>query len=114
MQVVSGRIDKPTLHFEAPPREKLEHELTVFMDWFNQSQHDLTFDPILRAAICHFWFVTLHPFDDGNGRITRALTDLALAQDDKFIIRLYTMSATIFSKIFKIEYNARFSSILNL
>ena len=95
MQVVSGRIDKPTVHYEAPPRDRLEHELTLFIDWFNESLSDPIIDPLLRAAICHFWFVTLHPFDDGNGRITRALTDLALAQDDKQSIRLYAMSITI-------------------
>ena len=98
MQVVSGRIDKPTVHFEAPPRAQLEKELDDFIRWFNESRKDSSLDPLLRAAICHFWFVTLHPFDDGNGRITRTLTDLALAQDDQQSIRLYTMSATILAK----------------
>ncbi len=98
MQVVSGRIDKPTIHFEAPPRNQLENELAAFIDWFNQSRNDAKLDPLLRAAICHFWFVTLHPFDDGNGRITRTLTDLTLAQYDKQSIRLYAMSATILAK----------------
>ena len=98
MQVVSGQIDKPTVHFEAPPRAQLEKELDDFIRWFNESRKDSSLDPLLRAAICHFWFVTLHPFDDGNGRITRTLTDLALAQDDQQSIRLYTMSATILAK----------------
>lgn len=98
MQVVSGRIDKPTIHFEAPPRDVLGRELEHFIDWFNQSYENASLDPLLRAAICHFWFVTLHPFDDGNGRITRTLTDLALAQADKQSIRLYAMSATILEK----------------
>lgn len=98
MQVVSGRIDKPTVHFEAPPRSSLDAELIQFIHWFNRSRLDTPLDPILRAAICHFWFVTLHPFDDGNGRIARALTDLALAQDDKQSIRLYAMSASILAK----------------
>lgn len=98
MQVVSGRIDKPTVHFEAPPRDVLDRELAYFIDWFNQSRENTSLDPLLRAAICHFWLVTLHPFDDGNGRITRALTDLALAQADKQSIRLYAMSATILDK----------------
>ena len=80
MQVVSGRIGRPTVHFEAPPRDSLESELAFFIEWFNRSKHDPLLDPLLRAAICHLWFVTLHPLDDGNGRITRALTDLALAQ----------------------------------
>ncbi len=95
MQVVSGRIDKPTIHFEAPPRDLLEAELVVFIEWFNQRQRDATLDPLLRAAICHFWLITLHPFDDGHGRITRALTDMALAQADSHSIRLYAMSAAI-------------------
>lgn len=98
MQVVSGRIDKPTVHFEAPSRDKLDNELDAFIFWFNQSQQDVSFDPLLRAGICHFWFITLHPFEDGNGRITRALTDLALAQADSQSIRLYAMSAAILEK----------------
>lgn len=95
MQVVSGRIDKPTIHFEAPPRDVLDVELAAFIEWFNQSRRDAAIDPLLRAAICHFWLITLHPFDDGNGRITRALTDMALAQADSQSIRLYAMSAAI-------------------
>ncbi|RAP38655.1 cell filamentation protein Fic [Legionella quinlivanii] len=95
MQVVSGRIDKPTVHFEAPPKQRLEDELNTFLEWFNQTLRDPTLDPLLRAAISHFWFITVHPFEDGNGRITRALTDLALAQEDKQSIRLYAMSAII-------------------
>lgn len=92
MQVVSGRVDRPTVHFEAPPRAALDDQLAEFIPWFNQTQHDPTMDPLLRAAICHFWFVTLHPVDDGNGRLARALTDLALSQDDSHSIRLYAMS----------------------
>ncbi|WP_422412765.1 MULTISPECIES: Fic family protein [unclassified Endozoicomonas] len=95
MQVVSGRIDRPTVHFEAPPRSVLVSELERFFDWFNQSRNDPKCDPLLRAAISHFWFVTLHPFDDGNGRLTRAITDLALAQADAQSIRLYAMSSAI-------------------
>lgn len=95
MQVVSGRLDRPTVHFEAPPREGLELELERFLEWFNRSRQDAALDPLLRAAVCHFWFVTLHPFDDGNGRITRALTDLALAQAESRSIRLYAMSVAI-------------------
>ncbi len=93
MQVVSGRIDKPKVHFEAPPRCILDAEITKFVSWFNHSRLDPVVDPLLRAAICHFWFITIHPFEDGNGRITRALTDLALAQADSQSIRLYAMSA---------------------
>lgn len=98
MQVVSGRIDRPTVHFEAPPHDKLDNELDTFIDWFNSSREDAALDPLLRAGICHFWFVTLHPFEDGNGRITRTLTDLALAQADSQSIRLYAMSAAILEK----------------
>ncbi|MBW3780901.1 Fic family protein [Aeromonas veronii] len=95
MQVVSGRVDRPTVHFEAPPRATLDDQLAEFIPWFNQTRHDPTMDPLLRAAICHLWFVTLHPVDDGNGRLTRALTDLALSQADSHSIRLYAMSVAI-------------------
>lgn len=95
MQVLSGRIDRPTLHFEAPGRDRLEADLAGFIDWFNQSLLDESLDPILRAGITHLWFVTLHPMDDGNGRLTRLLTDLALAQGESQSIRLYAMSVSI-------------------
>lgn len=95
MQVVSGRIDRPTVHFEAPPRAGLEARLDEFLAWFSRSREDATLDPLLRAGIAHFWFVTLHPFDDGNGRLTRALTDLALAQAQPQAIRFHAMSASI-------------------
>lgn len=98
MQVVSGRIDRPTVHFQAPDRHLLDVELERFITWFNLSRQDGSLDPLLRAAITHFWFVTLHPFDDGNGRITRALTDLALAQAEHHSIRLYAMSAAILER----------------
>ncbi|GAA0904238.1 Fic family protein [Rothia nasimurium] len=95
MQVVSGRIDRPVVHFEAPPRDGLEKQLDGFLAWFDASRRDATLDPLLRAGIAHFWFVTLHPFDDGNGRITRALTDLSLAQSQPQAIRFHAMSASI-------------------
>lgn len=99
MQVVSGRLDKPTVHFESPPRDALEGELEGFIRWFNAPEltpkNSQTLDPLLRAAIAHLWFITLHPFDDGNGRLTRALTDMALAQSDEQSIRLYAMSGAI-------------------
>lgn len=95
MQVVSGRLDRPTVHFEAPPRDGLEQQLAAFLDWFEASRSDATLDPLLRAGIAHFWFVTLHPFDDGNGRLTRAITDLALAQAERQSLRFYAMSASI-------------------
>lgn len=95
MQVVSGRIDRPTVHFEAPPRTGLEEQLDEFLAWFSRSREDPALDPLLRAGLAHFWFVTLHPFDDGNGRLTRALTDLALAQAQPQAIRFHAMSASI-------------------
>lgn len=95
MQVVSGRIDRPTVHFEAPPRQGLEAQLDAFFHWFSSSREEAGLDPLLRAGIAHFWFVTLHPFDDGNGRLTRAITDLALAQAENQAIRFYAMSASI-------------------
>lgn len=95
MQVVSGRIDRPTVHFQAPPRDGLQAQLDTFLEWFNRSRTDAALDPLLRAGMAHFWFVTLHPFDDGNGRLTRAITDLALAQAEHQAIRFHTMSASI-------------------
>ncbi|MDR5907014.1 Fic family protein [Franzmannia qiaohouensis] len=98
MQVVSGRLDKPKVHFEAPPRAVLGDEMAAFLAWFDASRHDPTLDPLLRAGIAHFWFVTLHPFEDGNGRLARAIADRALAQADRQSIRLYTMSAAILAE----------------
>lgn len=98
MQVVSGRIDRPTIHFIAPPKELLDRELTQFIDWFNQSAQDPTLDPLLRAGVCHLWFVTIHPFEDGNGRMTRVLTDRALAQANPLSIYFYAMSPIILAQ----------------
>ncbi|UVM38164.1 Fic family protein [Pseudomonas sp. B21-017] len=95
MQVVSGRLDRPTVHFEAPPRQGLEQQLDTFLKWFEVSRNQAGLDPLLRAGIAHFWFVTLHPFDDGNGRLTRTITDLALAQSEAQAICFYAMSASI-------------------
>jgi len=95
MQVVSGRLDRPKVHFEAPPRQGLDEQLSAFLDWFAATRNAPNLDPFLRAGIAHFWFVTLHPFDDGNGRLTRAITDLALAQGEPQAIRFYAMSASI-------------------
>lgn len=98
MQVVSGRIDRPTVHFIAPDREGLDKELEHFINWFNESKQDELIDPMIRAAIAHLWFVTLHPLEDGNGRVTRLLTDLALAQAEQQSVRFYAMSVTILEK----------------
>ena len=95
MQVVSGRLDQPTVHFEAPLRDGLDQQLADFLVWFESSRNDAGLDPLLRAGIAHLWFVTLHPFDDGNGRLTRAITDMALAQSEPQAIRFYAMSASI-------------------
>ena len=98
MQIVSGPVTRPTVHFEAPPRDTIEPELERFVEWYNETQQDPHYDPLLRAAIAHLWFVTIHPFEDGNGRITRALTDRALAQADRQSIRLFAMSEAILAK----------------
>ena len=95
MQVVSGRLDRPTVHFEAPPRKGLEQALDEFLEWFETSRDQPELDPLVRAGVAHFWFITLHPFDDGNGRLTRTITDLALAQGEAQAIRFYAMSASI-------------------
>lgn len=91
MQVVSGATGKEKVHFEAPNSNLVEREMTQFLDWFNTSKIDL----VIKAAVTHLWFVTIHPFEDGNGRIARALTDMLLAQSDKSNQRFYSMSAQI-------------------
>jgi len=96
MQVLSGRIDKPTIHFEAPPGNQLDKGLDKFIHWFNHPPENL--DGLLRAGIAHLWLITLHPFDDGNGRVTRAVTDRALAQAEQESIRFYSLSASIMAQ----------------
>lgn len=92
MQVVSGDFARPTVHFEAPPAERLDREVRWFLDWVNEppSEH-----PLLAAGVGHLWFVTLHPFDDGNGRIARAIGDWMLARADRSPQRFYSVSAQI-------------------
>jgi len=92
MQVVSGAMGKEKVHFQAPPATIIDKEMTVFIDWFN-NRKDI--DLVLKASIAHLWFVTLHPFEDGNGRITRAITDMLLARSDGLSQRFYSMSAQI-------------------
>lgn len=94
MQVVSQKGNRETIHFEAPPKSRLQQELDEFIDWFNLEQ-PLDMHGIVRAAVIHLWLITIHPFEDGNGRVTRALTDRALAQDEKTSIRFYSLSAAI-------------------
>src|SRR3546814_12920473 len=79
MQVVSGPIGRERVHYEAPTSERLDEEMSRFLDWFETA----TPDPVLKAGVAHLWFVTIHPFDDGNGRIARAIADLALARADR-------------------------------
>lgn len=92
MQVVSGAIGKEKVHFQAPASEHLEQEVEIFLLWFNQDQG---LEPLIKAAVAHLWFVTLHPFDDGNGRLARALTDMLLARSDQASQRFYSFSAQI-------------------
>lgn len=92
MQVVSGPYGRERVHFEAPDAEKLDAEMSRFLEWFNEPS---SIDPILKAGIAHFWFVTIHPFEDGNGRIARAIADMALARADGSKERYYSMSAQI-------------------
>ncbi|RFZ91064.1 Fic family protein [Mucilaginibacter conchicola] len=92
MRVVSGAMGKEKIHFEAPGSDLLPAEMEMFLKWFNEEDK---IDPVIKAGIAHLWFVTVHPFDDGNGRITRALTDLLLARADGTSQRFYSMSAQI-------------------
>jgi Fic family protein len=97
MQVVSGAVGREVVHFEAPPRLVLEAELKAFVTWFNSppSETDGLIDGLIRAGIAHLWFVTLHPFEDSNGRLARAVTDMALSQDEQRELRLFSMSSQI-------------------
>lgn len=92
MQVVSGAMGKEKVHFEAPEADRLEKEMSAFIDWFN---NDDSIDLVLKSAVAHLWFVTIHPFDDGNGRIARAIADMQLAKADSDPQRFYSMSAQI-------------------
>ncbi|MDZ4821399.1 MAG: Fic family protein [Planctomycetota bacterium] len=92
MQVVSGPIGREKVHFEAPEAARLAHEMRGFIDWFNQPP---TIDPVLKAGLAHLWFVTVHPFEDGNGRIARAVADMSLARADSSPDRFYSMSSQI-------------------
>jgi Fic family protein len=93
MQVISGRIGRETVHFVAPPRDLLENEIERFLTWFNAPPAGM--DGLLRAGLAHLWFVTLHPFEDGNGRLARAITDMALSQDEDQRMRAFSLSAQI-------------------
>ena len=93
MQVVSGSIGREKVHFEAIPGERLHEEMRLFLKWWETSRGSL--DGMLRAAAAHLRFVTIHPYEDGNGRIARAITDMALAQDEKMKVRFYSVSSEI-------------------
>lgn len=92
VQVVSEQIGKEIIHFEAPKAEQVDREMNIFLDWFNQEN---PIDPVLKAAIAHLWFVTIHPFDNCNGRIGRVIADLLLARSEKSSQRFYSLSAQI-------------------
>jgi Fic family protein len=103
MRVVSGPLGREKVHFEAPPSNRVEKEMRDFMAWWAKSRGEV--EGLLRAGIAHFRFVTIHPFDDGNGRIARALTDMALAQDEHQPQRFYSLSSHIMTER-RAYYNA--------
>ena len=91
MRVISGPLGRERIHFEAPKYERVATEMDLYLTWFNT----VKIDPVIKAAISHFWFLTIHPFDDGNGRIARAIADLALARSENSSQRFYSMSSQI-------------------
>lgn len=91
MQVVSGAIGKEKIHFQAPEASAIESEMNQFLNWLNNNNEE----PVIKAALAHLWFVTIHPFEDGNGRIARAITDMLLTRADGIPQRFYSMSAQI-------------------
>lgn len=92
MQIVSGPLGRERVHFEAPAAARLDNEMHAFLDWFT-TNHEI--DSVMKAGLAHLWFVTIHPFDDGNGRIARAIADMALARSENSSQRFYSMSAQI-------------------
>ncbi len=92
MQVISGPVGRERVHYEAPEAARVEQEMNAFLDWFNGESG---IDPVLKAGVAHLWFVTIHPFDDGNGRIARAISDMQLARSEHNAQRFYSMSAQI-------------------
>ncbi len=95
MQVISGPIGQEKVHFEAPPAKKLDKKMQTFISWINEKSQ---LDGIIRAGLAHIWFVTIHPFDDGNGRIARTLTDMLLARDENNPTRFYSLSSQIMAE----------------
>jgi Fic family protein len=106
MQVVSGPMGRERVHYQAPPASKLERDMTAFLEWFNDKA---AIDPVIKAALAHLWFAIIHPFDDGNGRIARAIADMALARSEGSSERFYSMSAKI-----KLERKTYYSVLENL
>ncbi len=104
MQVASGPIGREHVHFQAPSAARIDDEMSGFIDWFESSADPA--DPVLKAAAAHLWFVTIHPFEDGNGRIARAIADLALARSERTAQRFYSMSAQI-----RIERSAYYATL---
>ena len=110
MQIVSGPMGKEKVHFQAPDFKLVANEMRLFLDWINT---DESVDPVIKAAIAHFWFIIIHPFDDGNGRIARALTDMLLARSETSSLRFYSLSSQIllekkiyYSVLQKIQHSA--------
>ncbi|EXG77853.1 hypothetical protein XylorDRAFT_0203 [Xylanibacter oryzae DSM 17970] len=99
MQVISGAMGKEQVHYQAPKPERLAEEMGIFIKWFNEN---IELDAVIKAAIAHLWFVSIHPFDDGNGRIARAITDMLLARSENSNRRFYSMSTEI--KLMQKEY----------
>ena len=95
MKVISGNFGREKIHFEAPTAERVPNEMERFLDWLN---NETSLDLVLKSIIAHFWFVTIHPFDDGNGRIARAILDMFLAKSDNSKIRFYSLSNQIFKE----------------
>jgi Fic family protein len=103
MQVVSGPYGKERVRYVAPPASRLDTEVSAFLGWFNG---ETEIDSVLKAGLAHLWFVTIHPFDDGNGRIARAIADMALARSERSAQRFYSMSAQI-----RLERNAYYDTL---
>lgn len=95
MQIVSGAMGMEKVHYEAVKPKEVKREMDSFLDWFNDEH---TLDPVLKAAVAHLWFITIHPFDDGNGRIARAITDMLLARSEDSVDRFYSMSGQILAQ----------------
>ena len=103
MRVVSGAYGREKVHYQAPSSDGLEEEMQNFLTWFNTEDK---LDPVIKAALAHLWFVTIHPFDDGNGRIARAIADMSLARSEHSPQRFYSMSAQI-----RLERNAYYDTL---